>query len=61
MRMVRARLSQYTIAVPLVRIASAIGADLADRALPLEYYSEARLFSTAARVGWIEPDLQPLP
>jgi hypothetical protein len=61
MRMIRDRLSRYTVALPLVRIANAIGADLADRALPLEYYSEGRLFSAAARVGWIEPDLRPLP
>lgn len=28
---------------------------------PLRFYSNERLFSTAARLGRIEPDLQPLP
>ena len=28
---------------------------------PLRYYSAERLFSKDARLGWIEPDLQPLP
>lgn len=34
--------------------------ELADKNLPLRYYSRERLFSDAARVGWIEPDLQSL-
>jgi hypothetical protein len=28
--------------------------------LPLEYYSKERLMSVEARLGWVEPDLQPL-
>jgi hypothetical protein len=28
---------------------------------PLRFFSSERLFSVAARRGWIEPDLQPLP
>jgi hypothetical protein len=28
---------------------------------PLKYWSRERLFSVAARRGWMEPDLQPLP
>ena len=35
--------------------------ELFDRALPLAYYSEARLMSSDARAGWVEPDLRPLP
>jgi hypothetical protein len=31
------------------------------RDLPLQYYSKDRLFSVAARRGWIGPDLRPLP
>jgi len=31
-----------------------------DRELPLRHYSRERLFSPAARLGWIEPDLRPL-
>lgn len=32
----------------------------ADRAFPLRFYSRDRLFSIEARLGWVEPDLQPL-
>ena len=31
--------------------------ELADKNLPLQYYSRDRLFSDEARVAWIEPDL----
>lgn len=31
-----------------------------DKSLPLAYYSKDKLFSTAARRGWLEPDLQPI-
>jgi hypothetical protein len=34
---------------------------LADKDLPLQYYSRERLFSEAARASWLEPDLRPLP
>jgi hypothetical protein len=34
---------------------------LGARDLPLRHYSEARLKSVAARTGWVEPDLRPLP
>jgi hypothetical protein len=34
-------------------------ARLLDPNLPLQYYSRARLFSDAARHGWLEPDLDP--
>ena len=33
---------------------------LEDLLLCLEYYSRDRLFSPAARDGWVEPDLKPL-
>ena len=33
-------------------------ARLLDRNLPLAYYSRERLWSEAARAGWLEPDLQ---
>lgn len=32
-----------------------------DKLLPFKYYSRDRLMSKAARVEWIEPDLQPFP
>ena len=28
---------------------------------PLRFYSRERLFSKAARLGWVKPDLKPLP
>jgi hypothetical protein len=33
-------------------------ARLLDKSLPLAYYSSQRLWSDAARNGWLEPDLQ---
>lgn len=33
---------------------------LADRELPLRYYSRTRLFDALARATWVEPDLRPL-
>jgi hypothetical protein len=34
---------------------------LADKDWPLSLYSRERLFSVAARHGWLEPDLMPIP
>jgi hypothetical protein len=34
---------------------------LADKNLPMKYYSRERLFSDEARAAWIEPDLMPSP
>jgi hypothetical protein len=31
-----------------------------DRKLPLQHYSEQRLFSVTARRSWVEPDLRPI-
>jgi hypothetical protein len=36
-------------------------ARLMDKDLPLGYYSQERLWSDAARSGWLEPDLQAFP
>ncbi len=33
---------------------------LGDKKLPLRFYSRERIMSWEARVGWLEPDLQPL-
>ena len=33
---------------------------LADKDLPLQYYSRERLFSDEARAAWVEPDLRAL-
>lgn len=33
---------------------------MGDKAWPLGFWSRERLFSVAARRGWVEPDLKPL-
>jgi len=38
-----------------------LGTPLASREWPLSYYSRERLFSVAARRGWVPPDLKSLP
>src|SRR3954469_1872845 len=43
----------------LVALANDLSASL-DSRLPLEYYTRERLFSTEARVSWVEPDLKSL-
>ena len=35
--------------------------ELGDKSLPAKYYSPRLLAAPAARQGWVEPDLQPLP
>ena len=35
--------------------------DLAEKRQPQRFYSEGALWSPAARTGWVEPDLRPLP
>ncbi|ALL14358.1 hypothetical protein [Caulobacter henricii] len=37
-----------------------LASPLGDRAWPLTFWSRERLFSVAARRGWLEPDLRPL-
>jgi hypothetical protein len=44
----------------LAEIANDTIAALADRELPLRYYSRELLGSWGARTGWVDPDLQPL-
>jgi hypothetical protein len=46
----------HTLTLVWVRLV----ARLLDRQLPLAYYSRERLFSAAAREGWVDPDRQPL-
>jgi hypothetical protein len=43
------------------RVALLLAHPLADRHALLRFYSRARLDSVEARLGWIEPDLAPLP
>jgi hypothetical protein len=40
-------------------LALLLASPLGESAWPLRYYSRDRLFSVAARRGWVEPDLQP--
>jgi len=47
--------------LPIDDLAQALIAQWGDKNLPLRYYSPERLFSVAARRGWLEPDLAPLP
>src|SRR5262245_56534600 len=42
-------------------VAALLAGPLAARDLLLRHYSRERLFSVAARRGWVEPDLEPLP
>ena len=46
--------------VPIHELANLLVERLGDKRLPLLYYSEARLMSWEARVGWVEPDVVPL-
>jgi hypothetical protein len=43
------------------RVAELLAGPLAARDALLRHYSRARLFTPAARLGWVEPDLLPLP
>ncbi|MDO7842756.1 hypothetical protein [Sphingomonas immobilis] len=59
---VRACLRDRPEGEPLVEAVNALLASPAGRRdWPLRFYSEARLMSVEARLGFMEPDLQPLP
>jgi hypothetical protein len=45
---------------PLDSLAALVIDRCGDRDFPLRYYSKERLFSVAARRGWVAPDLRPL-
>ena len=55
----------WLAARPHLSLAAALAEFLASpfqtSAWPLAYWSKERLFSVAARRGWVEPDLRPLP
>jgi hypothetical protein len=42
-------------------VAAMLASPLAARDVLTRHYSKATLFSVAARRGWVEPDLEPLP
>ena len=43
------------------RVTALLADPLADRKTLLRFYSRPRLESSAARLDWVEPDLEPLP
>ncbi|HXC51292.1 MAG TPA: hypothetical protein VN634_10445 [Candidatus Limnocylindrales bacterium] len=45
---------------PIDELAAELIAEHGDKNLPLRYWSKDRLMSRDARVGWVEPDLEPL-
>lgn len=45
----------------LARVNGLLAAPMGQRDWPLSFYSRERLFSVAARRGFVEPDLAPLP
>jgi len=46
---------------PFAELATQLLTVYGQRELPLQYYSRELLFSTQARLHWVEPDLKPLP
>ena len=55
-RLVREYLAEHTCDTPFVVLANGLVARY-DKNTPLKYYTRKRLFSCAARAGWVEPDL----
>ena len=54
----RAASSELPFGATLARL---LAPPLGDSRWPLAFWSKGRLFSVAARRGWVEPDLAPLP
>jgi hypothetical protein len=50
-------LRQADRALPIDTLAEQLIQQFGDKKAPLRYYSEGRLMSVAARLGWVEPDL----
>jgi hypothetical protein len=55
---VRRHLRAAPLEGSLADLANDVATALADRALPLEFWSRERLMSDEARHGWVEPDRQ---
>jgi hypothetical protein len=58
---IRAFLASVDSGRPADELARELIARFGDRNLPLRHHSRERLFSADARLGWLEPDLEPLP
>jgi hypothetical protein len=54
-------LASVDLGRPVDELAQELIARFGERNLPLRHYSRERLFSADARLGWLEPDLEPLP
>lgn len=61
LHMIRRFVESVDASRPIDELAAALLEQCGDRSLPMRYYSRDRLFSAAARNGWAEPDLAPLP
>ena len=62
LRAARAAFARHSHVVPVYEIANALMASPLGRSdWLLDYWSKPLLFSTAARLRWRDPDLQPLP
>jgi hypothetical protein len=46
---------------PQASVSALVDSCAADKMLPLRYYSKERLMSWEGRIGWLAPDLEPLP
>jgi hypothetical protein len=57
---VRRHLRSAPLEGSLADLANDVAAALADRSLPLRYWSRDRLMSDAARTSWVEPDRRAL-
>ncbi|ABF53754.1 hypothetical protein [Sphingopyxis alaskensis] len=58
---VRRFLSETAETALMARVNALLLSDVGRRDWPLRFYSRERLFSVAARRGFVEPDLAPLP
>lgn len=58
---VRLYLTQTEERELLARVNGLLASPMGRREWPQRFYSRERLFSVAARRGWVEPDLAPLP
>jgi hypothetical protein len=58
---IAAAIADQDPASPLDALATLVIDRIGARDFPLRYYSKERLFSVAARRGWVEPDLRKVP
>lgn len=61
MCLVQRALASTDVLLPEWQRVNAVVASLTDKKIVLQYYSKEAIMSPAARFGWLEPDLEPLP